>query len=379
MDRPLILDTTLREGEQTPGVHFTIDQKVAIARRLDEFGVDFIEAGHPMVSPEIRRGVEAVAREGLNAQIFAHARAVRDDIDAARACDADWVGIFFSVRDKRLEDQFRKNMDQAVTVIQDAVSYAKAHGLRVRYTPEDTVRSPWENVERAARAAVEAGADRISVADTTGCMTPTQMQAFFTRLRSVVDVPLNVHCHNDLGMAVANSLAAYEAGASLIDVTVNGLGERTGIAPIAETTTALTLRYGIDPAWKLDMLPRLSDAVAEASGIPVHPQQPIVGAHAFRHNAGLHVAAVFVNPDHYESIPAALVGRSRSVALDRFAGLHTLQFKCRELGLVATERELEQVLARIKQEERPVVTDDEFRLLLDEVRTPLAARAPILR
>src|SRR5581483_7579730 len=173
--------------------------------------------------------------------------------------------------------------------------------LKVRYTPEDTVRSPWDNVVRAAKAAVAAGADRISVADTTGVMTPLKMYDFFQRLRQEVAVPIHVHCHNDLGMAVANSLSAYEGGAHLIDVTVNGLGERTGIAPLAETTVALKLRYGVDAPWKLDMLPQLSQTVAEFSGIAVGHQQPIVGHNAFRHNAGLHVAAVFVNPDPYEA------------------------------------------------------------------------------
>jgi len=371
MARPEILDSTLREGEQTPGVRFAVGEKVHIARLLDEFGVDFIEAGHPMVSPEIRQGVEAVAHEGLHAEILAHARAVIEDVDAARACDADWVGIFFSVRDKRLEEQFRKNLDQAVDLVQRAVSYAKSHGLRVRYTPEDTVRSPWENVTRVARAAVEAGADRISVADTTGCMTPARMSDFVSRLRMAVRVPINVHCHNDLGMAVANSLAAVEAGAQLVDVTVNGLGERTGIAPLAETTVALRLNYGTDAPWRLEMLPQIADTVAEYSGIPIPHQAPIVGANAFRHNAGLHVAAVFANPDHYESIPARLVGRTRSVALDRFAGLPTLQYKCRELGLTATDLELERVLERIKADERNLVPDDEFVQLLRAARPPL--------
>jgi 2-isopropylmalate synthase len=371
MARPEILDSTLREGEQTPGVRFSVDEKVHIARLLDEFGVDFIEAGHPLVSAEIRQGVQAVVREGLHAEVLAHARAVPEDIDAARACDADWVGIFFSVRDKRLEEQFRKNLDQAVDTVQRAVSYAKAHGLRVRYTPEDTVRSPWENVTRVARAAVEAGADRISVADTTGCMTPTRMADFVSRLRMAVRVPLNVHCHNDLGMAVANSLAAVEAGAALVDVTVNGLGERTGIAPLSETTVALRLNYGTEAPWRLEMLPQIAETVAEYSGIPIHAQAPIVGANAFRHNAGLHVAAVFADPDHYESIPARLVGRTRSVALDRFAGLPTLQYKCRELGLAATDEELERVLGRIKADERNLVPDDEFRRMLDAARRPL--------
>jgi 2-isopropylmalate synthase len=364
MQRPELLDSTLREGEQTAGVNFTVEQKVHIAHLLDEFGVDFIEAGHPRVTEDIQRGVTAVAHEGLKAQILAHARAIEADIDAARACDVDWVGIFFSVRDKALEERFRKNLDQAVRVVEDAVTYAKDHGLKVRYTPEDTVRSPFESVSRIARAAVGAGADRISIADTTGYMTPTRMHAFVQRLNAVVDVPLNVHCHNDLGMAVANSLSAFEAGARLIDVTVNGLGERTGISTLAETSVALKTRYEVDAPWKLEMLPQISQVVAEYSGIPIPALAPIVGANAFCHNAGLHVAAVLVDPSHYESVPAGLVGRTRSVPLDRFAGMHTLEYKCRELGIAASPQTLEAVLEQIKREERRHVDDEEFRIMI---------------
>jgi 2-isopropylmalate synthase len=376
MNPPEILDTTLREGEQTPGVYFRLEDKIKIARKLDEFGVDFIEAGHPRVSEEIRQAVEQIAKLNLDAKILAHSRAVEADVDMARQCDADWVGIFFSVRDKRLEEQFRKNIDQAVELVSRVVSYAQAHGLKVRYTPEDTVRSPWSNVVRVAQAAEAAGADRISVADTVGIMTPSRMHEFFTKLRNEVRIPINVHCHNDLGMAVANSLSAYEAGAALIDVTVNGLGERTGIADIAPLTTALTTQYGHTNRWELTLLPELSAMVEDACQMPVSPQYPIVGENAFRHNAGLHVAAVMMNPEHYESIPASLVGRKRSVVVDRFAGIPTLEYKCRELGLTARPQELERVLNRIKAEERAVVSDAEFLDMLQRARQSVLAGQP---
>jgi 2-isopropylmalate synthase len=373
MSGPEILDTTLREGEQTPGVYFRLEDKIKIARKLDEFGVDFIEAGHPRVSEEIRQAVEQITKLNLDANILAHSRAVEADVDMARQCDADWVGIFFSVRDKRLEEQFRKNIDQAVDLVSNVVSYAKAHGLKVRYTPEDTVRSPWENVVRVAKAAEAAGADRISVADTVGIMTPSRMFDFFSRLRKEVRVPINVHCHNDLGMAVANSLSAFEAGAALIDVTVNGLGERTGIADIAPITTALTTQYGQQNRWELQLLPELSSMVEDACAMPVSPQYPIVGENAFRHNAGLHVAAVMMNPEHYESIPASLVGRKRSVVVDRFAGIPTLEYKCRELGVTARPQELERMLVRIKSEERAIVSDTEFLEMLEKARRAVIA------
>ena len=384
MTRVKILDSTLREGEQTPGVDFTLEQKLEIARRLDAFGVEYIEAGHPAVSPEIERAVREVARLGLDAEIVAHSRAIKSDIDLARRTDADWVGIFFSVADKRLEDSFRKNIDQAISLIQDCVAYAKAHGLKVRYTPEDTVRSRFENVRRVAVAAAEAGADRISIADTTGYMTPTRMHDFVSRLRGILPTrtAVGVHCHNDLGMAVANSFAAVEAGAEVVDVTVNGLGERTGIAPLAEMAVALRLRGGAQNAWKLDMLPEISELVERHSRIPVWRQAPIVGANAFTHNAGLHVAAVLMRPEHYESVPAELVGRTRRLVVDKMAGRPTVKYRLEALGLDASEAMVDAVLAYVKRRsindasDTDLVRIHEDILVLRDIVGAMPAAAP---
>lgn len=365
--RPELLDSTLREGEQTPGVRYRLEDKVAIARELDAFGVDYIEVGHPAVSDDVFRASRAVAHAGLQAQTLAHARAIREDIDRARQCDVDWVGVFYSVRNEALEQRFRRDLDTVIATVQDVVSYAKDHGLKVRYTPEDTVRSPWTNVRRVAQAAVAAGADRISIADTTGCMTPARIAGFVERLRAVVDVPLHVHCHNDLGLAVANSLAAFEAGAQVADVTVNGVGERCGITDLASLATALRVAEGrTDLPYDLTRLPALAQMVENASGLPVAWQAPVVGRYAFRHNAGLHVAAVFHDPSHYESIPAALVGRARSITVGRFAGLVTLQYKCRELGVAADDATLQRVLRRIKEMEVGDLGDAELLALLRE-------------
>ncbi|MHB8633328.1 MAG: homocitrate synthase/isopropylmalate synthase family protein [Thermoplasmatota archaeon] len=349
MQRPEILDTTLREGEQTPGVRYQQQDKLAIARLLDEFRVDYLEVGHPAVSDDVFRAARAIAHEGLATKTMAHARALREDIDKARACDVDWVGIFYSVRQEALQQRFRRDLPEVISQVQDVVEYAKQHGLQVRYTPEDTVRSPWQNVRQVAQAAVLAGADRISVADTTGCMTPSAMAAFVERLSCVVDVPLHVHCHNDLGLAVANSLAAVAAGAQVVDATVNGIGERAGITDIASLATALHVAHDVRAPWKLALLPKLAALVADATGMPVAKQAPVVGEYAFRHNAGLHVAAVFHDPSHYESIPAELVGRNRSIAVGRFAGIVSLQYKCRELGIDADGPILQRVLQRIKE------------------------------
>ncbi len=374
-----LLDSTLREGEQTPGVDFTLEQKLDVARRLDAFGIDFVEAGHPAVSPDILDATRAVARLGLDAEVVAHSRALKSDIDLVLKTDADWVGIFFSVADKRLEDQFRKNEEQATSLVVDCVEYAKAHGLKVRYTPEDTVRSDFARVVRVSRAAAAAGADRIGVADTTGHMTPTAMREFVARLVDALrpfPTEVGVHCHDDLGMAVANSLAAVEAGACVVDVTVNGLGERAGIAALAPMATALRLKLGLGERWNLRMLPELSEAVARHSGVPVATQAPIVGRNAFTHNAGLHVAAVLLNPAHYESVPCDLVGRTRRLVVDKMAGRPTVRYRLEALGLPAADDVVDAMLAYVKRRGVNDASDDDLRRLHGDL---LAMRDVVLR
>ncbi|MHB8585437.1 MAG: homocitrate synthase/isopropylmalate synthase family protein [Thermoplasmatota archaeon] len=364
-----LLDSTLREGEQTPGVDFSLEQKLEIAQSLDAFGIDFIEAGHPAVSTEVAQAVRAIANQGLNAEIVAHSRALIADIDQARKADADWVGIFFSVADKRLEEHFRKNVDEAIALITSCISYAKEHGMQVRYTPEDTVRSDPAKVLRVSRAAAEAGADRIGVADTTGYMTPLMTYRFVKDLVEGLDgaCAVGYHGHDDLGMAVGNALAAVDAGASVVDVTVNGLGERTGIAPLAETAVALRLKHNAGPNWNLARLPQLSETVERYSRINVPVQAPIVGRNAFTHNAGLHVAAVLLNPQHYESIPAELVGRQRRVVVDKMAGRPTIRHRLEALGLEASDDIVDAILGYVKRRRINDASDDELRALYLDV------------
>jgi len=369
-----ILDTTLREGEQTPGVIYRLEDKLEIARLLDAFGIDLLEVGHPAVSASIERHARMLTREGLACETLAHARAVTSDIEQAASCDADWVGIFFSVSDAALENRFRKDLGRATELIVAAIELAKAQGLKVRYTPEDTVRTPIATVLGVARAAVEAGADRISIADTAGCMTPTTMQAFTHELVAEIPVPLHVHCHNDLDLAVANSLAAVQAGAMLVDTTVNGLGERCGITPLAPLATALVLQGLAEPRWDLSMLPAISDAVSRATGIPVPVNGPIVGANAFSHNAGLHVAAVLQDPSHYEFIPAHVVGRQRHIVLDTFSGRAAVRFRLEQAGIEATDALVDQVLHVVKGLEATDMPDDELRRLVRTIE--LARSAP---
>ena len=360
-----ILDSTLREGEQTPGVTFNVEEKLTIANLLDEFGVDIIEAGHPRVSKDILRGVKEIAKQGYSAEILAHCRALKEDIDVARSCDVDWIGIFFCVSNRRLEQQFRSNLKNAIDLIVNAIEYAKDHGLKVRYTLEDAVRTEYESLIKVSQAAVEAGVDRISVADTVGAMTPMKMYDFIHRFKSDVKVKLNVHCHNDLGLATANALAAYEAGVTLIDVSVNGLGERAGITPLSELCLALHSLYDVKNSWKLKLIPQLTQIVSEFSGIYIMPTCPIVGENAFVHNAGLHVAAVLHDPVHYEVFPAEIVGRNREFILDKMASIQTIKQKLRQMKLDACDNNVTKILQYVKSKEKGIVSGQELRDLLN--------------
>ncbi|MDP3445073.1 MAG: 2-isopropylmalate synthase, partial [Ignavibacteria bacterium] len=246
-----VLDSTLREGEQTPGVYFDRHIKLAIANLLDEIGVDIIEAGHPMVTSEIHEAVMSIAQKGYRSIVGAHSRSLKADVDLALECGVGFIGIFYCVSDERLETVFKKDLDSAISLITDVIKYAKSQrpDLLIRYTPEDTVRSQFENVVLAASAAVEAGADIISVADTTGYMVPgtnRSMYDYISRLKDALAQrnlfpKLAVHCHNDRGLALANALDAYRAGIDIIDAASLGLGERAGIVDLAQLLTVLSL------------------------------------------------------------------------------------------------------------------------------------------
>ena len=361
-----ILDSTLREGEQTPGVTFSIEEKLKIANYLDEFGIDIIEAGHPRVSNDIYNAVKQISDQGLNAEILGHCRAIIEDIDIARECDVDWVGIFFCVSNKRLEQQFRSNIENAIDLVSSAVEYAKLHGLKVRYTPEDAVRTDYFSLLKISQSAVDAGADRISIADTVGAMTPNKMFNLIKKLKNDLKTDLNIHCHNDLGLATANSLAAYEAGATTIDVSINGLGERVGIAPLSEICVALHCAYNIKNRWKLEMLPEISDYVAQTSGVFIPQNLPIVGENAFTHNAGLHVAAVLNDPSFYEVIPAELVGKKRNFVLDKMASIHTIRHKLIEMNIETNENNISKIMEYAKSKEKGEVSNYEIISLLNE-------------
>ena len=343
-----ILDSTLREGEQTPGVSFTIKQKVTIARYLDTFGVDFIELGHPAVSPDVYTAVERLNDLDLKAKKMAHGRASKSDINDAAAIGVEWMGMFFGTSPLSLKHKFNVSKREALEQIQMTVKYGKDKGLKLRFTAEDASRTGFDFLVQVGRLVQESGADRYSLADTVGCLTPTETKELISRIVPELDIPIHVHCHNDFGMATANALSALEAGAQCVDVAVNGLGERCGLPPIAEVVTALVNIYKVNGNWDLSILPELTHLVGTFSNSLLKANQPIVGENAFTHKAGLHVKAVAKDPRSYEAISPEMVNRKRKLIIDKYTGSSALENKFNEIGVSLTKMELAAVLKELK-------------------------------
>ena len=343
-----ILDSTLREGEQTPGVSFTIKQKVSIAKRLDAFGVDFIELGHPAVSPDVYAAVETLNDLDLKAKKMAHGRASKSDINDATAIGVEWMGMFFGTSPLSLKHKFNVSKKEALEQIQTIVKYGKDKGLKLRFTAEDASRTDLDYLIQVGQLVQKAGVDRFSLADTVGCLTPTKMKELVSRIVCELDIPVHVHCHNDFGMATANALSALEAGAQCVDVAVNGLGERCGLPPLAEVVTALTNIYKVNGNWELGMIPELTEMVDSFSKLDSNANQPIVGKNAFTHKAGLHVKAVVKEPKSYEAISPEAVHRKRHFVIDKYTGKSALNNRLNHMGIRVSPKELDTILIEIK-------------------------------
>ena len=367
-----ILDSTLREGEQTPGVYFPPHFKMAIATHLDALGVEIIEVGHPAVTPEIAGSVRRIAAAGLNSTIGAHARSLLSDVDQALACQVGFLGIFYCVTNERLRLHTR-SLNEAVNQVQQVIRHVReqAPHMVIRYTPEDTVRSPWANVVRAAVSAAEAGAHVISIADTTGHMVPGTERSLYDyamRLREALDSAglhpeLAVHCHNDRGLAMANALDAIRAGVDIIDCSVLGLGERAGIVDLATLLTVLAADFE-HTRHDLFGLPDLYQLVSRHASVPIPVHQPVTGINAFRHCAGVHTQAALVDPLHYQSLDPFLVNRAPSICLDHMSGMSALRHALDGIESTTNEPQLEQdILAMVKNvgQSGRIVDDTELR------------------
>jgi methanogen homocitrate synthase len=360
-----ICDVTLRDGEQTPGVAFTREEKVDIARMLDEMGIEIIEAGFPAVSQGEKDAIKAIADLGLNAKICCLSRAVKGDIDAVLDCDADMAGIFVGTSDLHLQYKHHKTQDEAVNCAVEALEYAKRHGLIVRFAAEDSTRTSLDFLKRFYKAGEDAGADYVSIADTVGIMTPATMKFLVGEIRKAVKTPVCVHCHDDLGNAVANTIAAAEAGAKQLHTTTNGIGERAGNASLEEVLMNLRVQHGVDK-YDLSRIVELSKTVERYSGIALAKNKAVVGDHAFAHESGIHIAALLEHDRTYELFGPELVGGKREFILGKHSGGAALCYMARQMGYTLSKVETNQVLCEIKRlsEMKKSLRRDELRELI---------------
>ena len=343
-----ILDTTLREGEQTPYVNFSLSEKLEIARLLDQVGVEMIEAGDPSVSPSIATAVGKIAGLGLKAEVVAHSMAIKKSIDIAKSCGADRVAIFFATSSIHLDSKLHKSQDQAVQIICEHIAYARSLGLKVRYTPEDATRTEFGFLIKVCNAAIEAGADRISFADTLGILQPHIMYERVRALReNLLPCKIDLHCHNDYGLALANAMAGIRAGADCIHTTVNGLGERTGIPDLAETIVAFHNLEGLNQ-YNIQPLMGISSYLEKVSGFFMAPNKPITGQNAFTHKSGVHTNGVLKDPKTYEPFDPAMLGRERKIVIDKYTGKSAVASRLDEYGIEVSPAELDVIVTRIK-------------------------------
>ncbi len=348
-ERIKILDTTLRDGEQTPNVALSSEDKVKIAQALDELGVDIIEAGFPVNSEGEAEAVKAISNSGLKAEICALCRASQMDLDAALACDVDSVHIFLATSKTHLEKKLKITQMEARDMAINAVQYAKDHGLIVEFSDEDGTRTDLEFLHVMHKAVQEAGVDRIDIPDTVGVMIPPAMQQFVTEIKKHVKVPLAVHCHDDFGLSVANSLAGVLGGAEEIHCTINGLGERAGNAALEEVVMGLQAFFNVKTNINTRKMAFVSRLVSQLTGIAVPPNKAIVGENAFSHESGIHVHGVLSECSTYEPMRPEIVGKERTFVVGKHSGVHAVNNKLKEYGLELAQDQMKEVVARVKK------------------------------
>ncbi|MEM2937220.1 MAG: 2-isopropylmalate synthase [Candidatus Bathyarchaeia archaeon] len=366
----MFFDTTLRDGEQTPGVSLTPESKLRIAKQLDELGVDVIEAGFASVSQGEMEAIKVIAREGLKAEICSCSRGVRKDIDAIVESEADSVHLVIPTSDLHLQYKLKKTREEVLEIVEDCVQYAKDHGLIVELSAEDATRTDLQFLKKFFATGVSVGADRICVCDTVGILTPEKTYQLFSDVKEAFpNVIISVHCHNDFGMAVANSVAAIRAGANQVHATINGLGERAGNASLEEIVAALKVLYGLETSIKTELLYSISRLVARLTGIFPQPNKAIVGDNAFSHESGIHAHGVLSHPSTYEPMPPELVGARRRMVVGKHAGTHGIEAALEQMGLHPNQKQLEEIFLRVKNlgDKGKIVTDADLLAIAESV------------
>jgi homocitrate synthase len=348
---PKLIDSTLREGEQFAKANFRTQDKVEIARALDRFGVDYIEVTSPAASPQSQRDAALIGRLGLGARIVTHSRCNVDDVKAALETGVGAIGFFFATSRILRESSHGKSIQQVIDAMAPPIELARSAGLEVRFSAEDAFRSDVTDLLAVYQAAERMGVSRIGIADTVGIATPRQVYALVREVRRAVRCDIGFHGHNDTGCAVANSYEAVAAGATHVDVSVLGIGERVGITPLGAFVARL---FALDPQaiaqrYQLGQLRELERLVARVTGIEIPFNNVVTGETAFLHKAGMHLKSMMANPGSYEVIPPEAFGLSRRLIVgSRLTGRHAIAYRAREMGITFGESELKAITRKIK-------------------------------
>jgi len=354
-DRVFVWDETLMEGVQTPAVFLTYIEKVKLAKMMDEMGVSIITVGFPGLSEEEKNSVRKIANEGFQqASLAATSRMNRSDIDACLECGIREVELFTPFNGLNLQYSLKTTKEQILKKTADCIEYAKKHGVKVNFVLQDGSRTPLQDMLQIFEVAIKAGADRLVVADTVGFLRPLSMRYLLSHVRDGLsqitrkDVPLSVHCHNDFGLATANTLAGVEEGVAYVHTCVAGFGERSGCAPMEEVCAALELLYDIDTGLELDKLYRLSQLAEKIFALPIQFHKPMIGENAFSYEQEEHIRAMLANPMTFEPFPPEIIGRETTFFIGRHTGKNLVETRLAQASIKATPVQIDEIVKRIR-------------------------------
>ena len=357
-----IFDTTLRDGEQTPGVALTVDDKIQIAQKLNNLGVDKIEVGFPASSNGEIESAKKIKQLNLHSTLVGLARSLKEDIDSVLDADLEYIHTFIGTSPLHRDYKLKKSKEQIVESAVSAVEYAKDHGLTVEFSAEDATRTERDFLFDVFNNVADAGADFLDVPDTVGILTPIVTHELITDIKDNFKIPISVHFHNDFGLATANTLTAIECGANQAHVTINGLGERTGNCSLEEFVMTLKSAYGIDLGLDTTRLYSLSKLVGRLTGVKMPVNKPIVGDNAFAHESGIHVHGILNNSSTYEPMSPEMVGHSRRIVLGKHTGANAIKSKLKEFHIDLNSEQFDKVFNEIKSlgDSGKCITDDDL-------------------